>query len=208
MSQNFSTLAWAASSAADAPRIKTRTPGPESRALHDRMARHGVFGGTVRLHPVAFESGLGVILTDVEDNTYLDFTSGGAVANLGHSHPKIAEAIVSAPRVPANVRDQATGHKTRVLEALASVTPPGLTAFNLFSCGTEAMEGAMRVAREVTGRQGFVSLHDDFHGRSSNAADVSAGRTSNARRSPASLIVPGLDIVEESIAVAEEQYGA
>jgi 4-aminobutyrate aminotransferase-like enzyme len=120
MSQNFSTLALAASSAADAPRIKTESPGLESRALHDRMARHGVFGGAVRLHPVAFESRLGITLTDVDSNTYLDFTSGTAVANLGHSHPKIAEAIASATRVLANVHDHATEHKARVLEASRS----------------------------------------------------------------------------------------
>jgi 4-aminobutyrate aminotransferase-like enzyme len=155
------------------------------------MARHGVFGGAVRLHPVAFESGLGVALTDVDGNTYLDFTSGTAVANLGHSHPTIAEAIASATRLLANVHDHATGHKARALEALASVTPPGLDVFNLFTSGTEAIEGAMRVAREVTGRQGFVSLADDFHGRTGSAASVSAGRTSNALRSPESLIVAG-----------------
>jgi 4-aminobutyrate aminotransferase-like enzyme len=49
----------------------------------------------------------------------------------------------------------------------------------------------MRVTREVTGRRGFVSLEDDFHGRTSSAASVSAGRTSNGPRDAETLIVPG-----------------
>jgi 4-aminobutyrate aminotransferase-like enzyme len=89
------------------------------------------------------------------------------------------------------VHDHATGHRAQLLEALASITPPGLTVFNLFTSGTEAIEAAMRVAREVTGRQGFISLQDDFHGRTASAASVSAGRTSNALRSPENFVVPG-----------------
>lgn len=203
-------LTWAAQTAAKAPSMVTGTPGPESLRLHSRMSAHGVFGPAVGLHPVSFASGCGVTLTDVDGNTYLDLTSGTVVTGLGHAHPEVAEAIGFASASLANVHDHATPAKVAALEALASATPAGFTVFNFFSAGTEAIEAAMRIVREVTGRRGFLSMAEDFHGRSSGAASVSAGRTSNAPRSPEHIIVPfnprtsdeidlALDVVESVI---------
>ena len=76
------------------------------------------------------------------------------------------------------------------MEALESVTPPGLSLFTFFSSGTEAVEGAMRVARAATGRIGFVSFHRDFHGRTGGSARITAVRASNGPRDPMSMLVP------------------
>ena len=119
----------------------------------------------VAMHPVAFESGKGVVLRDVDGNEYIDFSSGIVVTNLGHAHPQIAAAIAKQAGELENVHDFATPVKVEAMEALATVTPPGMTLFTFFCAGTEAVEGAMRVARAKTGREGFVSFFGDYHGR-------------------------------------------
>ena len=144
----------------------------------------------VTLFPVAYERGQGVTLTDVDGNTYIDFSSGIVITNLGHAHPVVAEAIARAASELDNVHDFATPFKVRAMEALESITPPGLSLFTFFSSGTEAVEGAMRVARAATGRMGFVSFHRDFHGRTGGSASITAVRASNGPRDPMTMLVP------------------
>ena len=80
------------------PNIKVTPPGPQSVAWHERAAKHMKgYSSQVRLFPVAFESGHGVTLTDVDGNVYLDFSSGIYVTSLGHCHPKISEAVAMPP---------------------------------------------------------------------------------------------------------------
>jgi len=150
----------------------------------------GALTRMVTLFPVAYERGHGVTLTDVDGNTYIDFSSGIVITNLGHAHPVVAEAIARAAGELDNVHDFATPFKVRAMEALESVTPPGLSLFTFFSSGTEAVEGAMRVARAATGRSGFVSFHRDFHGRTGGSASITAVRASNGPRDPMSILVP------------------
>jgi len=187
------TLAWANPHPDAVPRMVASSPGPQSQAWNARMERHtaGSVTAMVKLHPVAYESGQGVTLTDVDGNTYLDFSSGIVITNIGHAHPRVTEAIAGAASLLDNVHDFATPYKVRALEALADVTPPGMSLFTFFSSGTEAVEGAMRVARAITGRHGFVSFHNDYHGRTGGAASVTSARSSNAPRDPGSYLLPG-----------------
>ncbi len=186
------TVTWANPDPATVPELRTETPGPRSRALHERMERHArpALTSMVQLHPVAYERGQGVVLVDVDGNRYLDFSSGIAIANLGHAHPRIAEAIGRAAAGLDNVHDFATPAKVAALEALAEVTPPGLELFTFFSSGTEAVEAAMRIARAATGRTAFVGLYDDYHGRTGGSASLSSVRPSNGPRDPGAFLVP------------------
>jgi 4-aminobutyrate aminotransferase-like enzyme len=186
------TLEWANPPIDSVPRMVTESPGPRSLEWHARMDRHTGHSVSrmVKLHPVAYESGSGVTLTDVDGNTYLDFSSGIVITNLGHAHPRVAEAIGRAAARLDNVHDFATPWKVEALEALASVTPGDLNLFAFFSSGTEAIEGAMRVARAITGRSGFVSFHNDYHGRTGGAASVTSSRSSNGAREPDTYLIP------------------
>ena len=186
------TVSWANPDPATVPHLVTETPGPRSRALHERMERHArpALTSMVQLHPVAYERGEGVVLVDVDGNRYLDFSSGIAIANLGHAHPRIAEAIGRAAAGLDNVHDFATPAKVAALEALAEVAPPGLELFTFFSSGTEAVEAAMRIARAATGRTAFVGLYDDYHGRTGGSASLSSVRPSNGPRDPGAFLVP------------------
>jgi 4-aminobutyrate aminotransferase-like enzyme len=187
-----STLEWANPPVESVPRMVTSSPGPESERWNRRMDRHTAGSVTmmVKLHPVAYRSGHGVTLTDVDGNRYLDFSSGIVITNIGHGHPRIAEAIGRAAAQLDNVHDFATPQKVEALEALAEVTPDGMSLFTFFSSGTEAVEGAMRVARAITGRYGFVSFHSDYHGRTGGSASITASRSSNALRDPGSYLLP------------------
>src|SRR5512135_2501828 len=76
------------------PHMVTDSPGPESLKRHGRASKiiKGL-SSQVKLHPVCFNEGFGVTLTDVDGNTCIDFSSGIYVTTLGHCHPKISEAV-------------------------------------------------------------------------------------------------------------------
>src|SRR5512132_2166561 len=131
----MNTVEWASSTADDIPRISDDAPGPRSRELHARMERHATksYGQNVALFPVAFAAACGVTLTDLDGNRYLDFTSGAAVTNIGHAHPKVVEAIARAASELDSVNGFASVWRVDALEKLASVTPAGMTLLGLYS---------------------------------------------------------------------------
>jgi 4-aminobutyrate aminotransferase-like enzyme len=152
-------IEWANPALDAVPALVTAVPGPRSVDLSARMARHTANGvsRTVRLFPVAFERGSGVTLVDVDGNTYLDFASGMGTTNLGHAHPAVAGAVANAIAGLDDVSDAPTPYKVAALEALSSITPPGMTLFTFLSSGPEAMQAALRVARIATGHQAVVA---------------------------------------------------
>lgn len=84
---------WAHVDLARVPNMETAAPGPASKAMHARCTKYFKgLSGQVKLFPVAFESGHGCILRDVDGNDYIDFSSGIYVTTLGHCHPKVTEA--------------------------------------------------------------------------------------------------------------------
>jgi 4-aminobutyrate aminotransferase-like enzyme len=85
---------WAHVDLHQVPDIKVPPPGPKSKSLHARCTKYFKgLSGQVKLFPVAFESGRGCELVDVDGNRYIDFSSGIYVTTLGHCHPKVSEAI-------------------------------------------------------------------------------------------------------------------
>lgn len=160
----MNTVEWASSAADDVPRITVDAPGPRSRELHARMERHATksYGRTVALFPVGFASGCGVTLTDVDGHSYLDFTSGAVVTNIGHAHPKVAEAIARAAGELDNVNGFATPQRVGALEKLASVTPTGMTLLGLYSSTLDARRAATAVACASTGRTWCSSAAENF----------------------------------------------
>jgi len=106
----------------------------------------------------------------------LDMISGIAVANVGHSHPKVVEAVKSQMEKFAhvNVYGRFTlAPQVEIAERLASVSPGELDVVFLTSTGTEANEGALKLARKYTGRPGFVAFERSFHGRTFGSLSVS-----------------------------------
>ncbi len=157
---------WWKESARGVPRIAVEPPGPKSKAMHASATRyfHGL-SSQVKLFPVCFEEGHGITLTDVDGNRYLDFSSGIYVTSLGHSHPKISEAVAHWAKRLMNAHDFTTPVKEALLRKMAEVLPKGLCAVQFYSDGTSAVEAGIRAARAITGRHEFLSCFRDFHGK-------------------------------------------
>jgi acetylornithine/N-succinyldiaminopimelate aminotransferase len=132
---------------------------------------------TYNRYPVAFEKGKGVFLYDFEGKKYLDFVSGLGVNALGHAHPRIVKTI----------RDQAAKlihisnlyyheYQGRLAEKLTSLS--GMDRAFFSNSGTEAIEGAIKLARLASHRVGgeaksrLIGLEDSFHGRTFGAMSL------------------------------------
>lgn len=189
-----SSVEWASSFAKNSPKIRAPFPGPRSVALRARCLAHE-FGSYpwVDQVPVAFERGQGVTLSDVDDNVYIDLTHGHLGAALGHANPEIAEAIYRQVLTMSHVRNQPSEIRALLQEALAEITPGDLNLMAFYSSGTEATEGAMRVARAITGGHEFISFYGDYHGRTTGAIGTSIGSRMTGPRLSGFISVPNAD---------------
>ncbi len=107
---------------------------------------------------------------------YLDLISGIAVSNLGHGHPRIIEAIKK--QADAHMHVMAYGEfvqssSNQLAKKLTDLLPPNLNCIYFTNSGTEATEGAIKLARRVTGRTELVSFRGAYHGSTMGALSVS-----------------------------------
>ena len=200
---------WWKASARDIPRIVVEPPGPKSKAMHASACRyfHGL-SSQVKLFPVCFEEGQGITLTDVDGNKYLDFSSGIYVTSLGHSHPKISEAVAHWAKKLMNCHDFTTPVKDALLQKMAAILPGKLHAIQFYSDGTAAVEAAIRAARVITGKHEFLSCFRDFHGKTMAAvgcAQMSRGEVLayGPTRAPGFYLVPRPDPYRPTFAKAD-----
>ena len=177
----MTTEGWASIDVDQYPKLVTADiPGPESQRMHARAAEiMKGYSSQVRLFPVCFESGKGVILRDVDGNEYIDFSSGIYVTSLGHCHPKVSQAVATAAHTLMNCHDFTTPLKLKLLEKLVEVLPEGLNGVQLYDSGTTAVEAALRVARAATGKHEFISCFRDFHGKSGHAVSLARMKAVN-----------------------------
>ncbi len=129
--------------------------------------------GAYPKRPLTLVQGQGCTVWDEMGNAYLDATSGQGVALLGHSHPVIvetirqqAETLITCPEIFYN--DQ----RAQLYDVLSSVLPAELNRFFLCNSGAEAIEGALKVARLLTRRQGIIATKRGFHGRTLGALSL------------------------------------
>ena len=147
--------------------LKTEIPGPRSRAILERKAR--VIAEPLSAYlPIVAHEGSGSMLTDVDGNTFIDFTGGVGCLNVGHSHPRVVAAAqeqlarfshTDFTIVPYEVYIELA---ERLLER-SPFTGPAKAAF--FNAGTEAVENAVKFARAYTGRPAVIAFEGAFHGR-------------------------------------------
>jgi 4-aminobutyrate aminotransferase/(S)-3-amino-2-methylpropionate transaminase len=147
--------------------LSTEIPGPKSRAILDRKAR--VVADPLSIYlPVVIAEGRGAIVTDVDGNTFLDFTGGVGCLNVGHSHPRVVEAAQSQLEQFAHTDFTVVPYEVYVelaerLTEVAPVRKPAKAAF--FNAGTEAVENAVKFARAHTKRPAVLVFEGAFHGR-------------------------------------------
>lgn len=185
-------LNWSHIDPQSVPNLRVPPPGPLSVEWHRRASAHMKgYSSQVRLFPVAFESGHGVTLTDVDGNVYIDFSSGIYVTSLGHCHPKISEAVASAAKTLMNCHDFTTPIKARLLEKLASMTPGDLGGVQLYDSGTTAVEAGLRICRAAKHPNlEFISFHKDFHGKTLGAVSLARLDPTQGLRAPGFFLAP------------------
>jgi len=139
--------------------------------LKDREARH--FIPVVNRHPVALVSGAGSRVKDSEGREYTDLMSGWGVTCIGHCHPVLAEAIaLQASTLMQTTNIFYTLPQLDLIDKLAELAPGSLNRSFLTNCGTEAVEGALKVAHRANKRPKFISTDGAFHGRTLGALSV------------------------------------
>jgi 4-aminobutyrate aminotransferase len=164
----------AAAARETAPHIITELPGPRARAM---IERDGAVASPslTRAYPLVAESGKGSVVTDVDGNRFLDFAAGIAVASTGHSHPAVVQAIKDqADRlIHIAATDFYEPRYLEFMERLAAIAPFGEKArVFLTNSGTEAVEGAIKLARYHTHRPGIIAFEGGFHGRTLGALSL------------------------------------
>jgi len=167
-------------------------PGPKSQACYAEVDAHtGGLSAQARLFPVAFESGSGVYLYDVDGNRYLDFSSGIYVASLGHCHPVVSAAVADAAHLLMNCHDFPTPLRAAAQLRLAEIAPGDLTLVQFYDSGTTAVEAALRVARVATGRRTFIGFENGFHGKTLGSSSLGTPDPWKGIRADGFVRVPG-----------------
>lgn len=147
--------------------IRTEIPGPRSRAIAEREER--VVARPLLVHlPIFAERAENATITDVDGNVFVDFAGGVGVANAGHAHPRVVEAVAEQAARFLHTDFTVVPYELAVAlaERLCALAPiSGETRVAFFNAGTEAVENAVKLARLHTGRPGVIAFEGGFHGR-------------------------------------------
>ena len=147
-------------------RLQTEIPGPRAKEILDR--KHGVVAKPLAIAAPVIAEASGATITDVDGNTFIDFTGGYGCLNVGHSHPRVVEAVQE--QIARFSHTDFTGipyeNYIALAERLCALVPIGgeLRA-GFFNSGAEAIENAIKFARTSTGRPAVLAFDGGFHGR-------------------------------------------
>jgi len=147
--------------------LRTAIPGPRSTEILERKDR--VIADPLSIFlPVVIAHGEGATLTDIDGNTFIDFTGGVGCLNVGHAHPRVVEAVQDQAAKFLHTDFTIVPYETYVtlaerLVETAPISGPVKAAF--FNAGTEAVENAIKFARAYTKRPAVIGFEGGFHGR-------------------------------------------
>ena len=147
--------------------LRTEIPGPRSRAILERKQRVVADPLSVTV-PVVIQEGRGASITDVDGNTFIDFTGGVGCLNVGHAHPQVVAAAQEQLARFTHTDFTIVPYEVYVAlaERLCELTPiAGAKKAAFFNAGTEAIENAIKFARAYTGRPAVIAFEGGFHGR-------------------------------------------
>lgn len=125
------------------------------------------------------EDAEGIYLYDANGNAYIDFTSGIGVTNTGHCHPRIVQAIQEQAQklIFGQMNIVISPPALKLVEALNKITPDEIDCFFLSNSGAEAVEGAVKLARQSTGRRNVIVFQGSFHGRTAQTMAMTTAKT-------------------------------
>ncbi|MFP3984521.1 MAG: acetyl ornithine aminotransferase family protein [Candidatus Bathyarchaeia archaeon] len=176
----------------DYPKIVVTPPGPKARELAKRD-ENVISQSFVRFYPLAIQSGQGCIVRDVDGNEFIDFNSGLVCLNVGHSHPKVIEAIKGqlSRFLHYSVTDFMYHEVVALAEKLVEITPGTWKKKVFFSnSGAEAVEAGAKAARWHTRKQRYIAFISAFHGRTFGGMSFTASKP--VQRRYFSPLIPGV----------------
>ena len=144
-------------------------------------------------YPLAIEvsHANGSYIYDVDGKKYLDFVAGVSANSLGHNHPKVSEAIKNQVDKYAHVMvygEFIQQPQVDLCKLLAATLPENLQSIYITNSGTEATEGALKLAKRVTNRSEIIAAKNSYHGNTMGAMSVSGVEKQNAAFRP---LIPG-----------------
>lgn len=142
-----------------------------------------------------FERASGIYMYDRDGKAYIDLISGIGVSNLGHSNPYVISAIKE--QVDKYMHLMVYGEyvqtpQVRFAEKLVSVLPASLHSVYFVNSGSEAVEGALKLAKRFTGRQQVVAFHHSYHGSTHGALSVMGNEEFKQAYRP---LLPGVNFI-------------
>jgi 4-aminobutyrate aminotransferase len=162
----------------DYPRILVPPPGPKAKAIIARDERW-TSTSNIKEYPLVVERGAGAMIEDVDGNRFLDFMAGIAVTATGHANPAVVKAVREAAARFLHIcgTDFYYEPMAALCERLARLAP-GKSKKRVFlsNSGTEAVEGAIKLARYATRRSGIVAFKGAFHGRTMGALSLTSSK--------------------------------
>jgi acetylornithine aminotransferase len=128
-------------------------------------------------HPlgIAVAKAKGVYITDTQGKKYLDFVSGVSACSLGHCHPKVTRAIRKQSRKYLHVMvygEFAQAPAVSLCKELIELLPDNQESVYLTNSGTEAIEGALKLAKRATGRSELIGAYQSYHGSTQGALSL------------------------------------
>lgn len=160
------------------PRIVVPPPGPNAQRI---IALDQEYASTsyIKEYPLVIGGGLGAMVEDVDGNRFIDFMAGIAVSSTGYNHPVVVKAIQDQAAKFLHICGTDFYYDTmaRLMEKLALIAP-GSDKKRVFltNSGTEASEGAVKLARRATGRPNIIAFEGGFHGRTYAGISLSASK--------------------------------
>ena len=145
---------------------------------------------------VNIQSALGSVLTDVSGKKYIDLISGISVSNIGHCHPKVLSAIKEQSQKYMHLMVYGEFNQSpqvKYATALSKLLPEQLSTIYFTTSGSEAVEGALKLAKRVTGRTELISFKNAYHGSSHGALSVMGDEYFKTSFRP---LLPDVKIVE------------
>ncbi|HEV8534138.1 MAG TPA: aminotransferase class III-fold pyridoxal phosphate-dependent enzyme [Candidatus Limnocylindria bacterium] len=129
------------------------------------------------------DRGEGSWLFTTDGRRVLDLTCGIAVTAVGHAHPRVVKAVVDQASRLMHISAGVAKYESSIAlaEALATVTPAGLDSVFFGNSGAEAVEGAIKLSRQTTGREAMITFRGGFHGRTVGAASLTTSKAQYRR---------------------------
>src|SRR5579864_3903406 len=160
------------------PHIAVTPPGPNARKIIEQDARYASTS-YIKEYPLVAARGEGAMVEDVDGNRYLDCMAGIAVSSTGYAHPSVVAAAKAQLDKFSHMcaTDFYYPVFAQLCERLSKLAPgPEPKRVFLTNSGTEAVEGAIKLARSHTKRQNIIAFSGAFHGRTMGAISLDASK--------------------------------